>query len=210
VSHSKIEGSVDAIAQRIYHRIRRRIQSDRSGSAGKRKEVSPMATLEKAKLMMTLWRLTGVRSRRSCAAHWAFDDTPMRDTRVVVTSAWLLERRPMGDTSFVYPPNRSRIALDAAADAMVDALGDGVDRTLDLRMAHVVGVLCLPLRAVIAKPLPRAWGASAARVADDMLSSGGGAGGWRPRWTSPPPAPARAPRAVARSRPARPELLIAI
>lgn len=34
VSHSKIEGSVDAIAQRIYHRIRRRIQSDRERFGG--------------------------------------------------------------------------------------------------------------------------------------------------------------------------------
>jgi len=33
-SHSKIEGSVDAIAQRIYHRIRRRIQSDRERFGG--------------------------------------------------------------------------------------------------------------------------------------------------------------------------------
>jgi hypothetical protein len=34
VSHSKIEGSVDAIAQRIYHRIRRRIESDRERFGG--------------------------------------------------------------------------------------------------------------------------------------------------------------------------------
>ena len=34
VSQSKIEGSVDAIAQRIYHRIRRRIQSDRERFGG--------------------------------------------------------------------------------------------------------------------------------------------------------------------------------
>jgi hypothetical protein len=34
VSHSKIEGSVDAIAQRIYHRIRRRLQSDRERFGG--------------------------------------------------------------------------------------------------------------------------------------------------------------------------------
>ena len=34
VSHSKIEGSVDAIAQRIYHRIRRRIASDRERFGG--------------------------------------------------------------------------------------------------------------------------------------------------------------------------------
>jgi hypothetical protein len=34
VSHSKIEGSVDAIAQRIYHRIRQRIQSDRERFGG--------------------------------------------------------------------------------------------------------------------------------------------------------------------------------
>jgi hypothetical protein len=34
VSHSKIEGSVDAVAQRIYHRIRRRIQSDRERFGG--------------------------------------------------------------------------------------------------------------------------------------------------------------------------------
>jgi len=34
VSASKIEGSVDAIAQRIYHRIRRRIQSDRERFGG--------------------------------------------------------------------------------------------------------------------------------------------------------------------------------
>lgn len=34
VSHSKIEGSVDAIAQRIYHRIRRRMQSDRERFGG--------------------------------------------------------------------------------------------------------------------------------------------------------------------------------
>ena len=34
VSHSRIEGSVDAIAQRIYHRIRRRIQSDRERFGG--------------------------------------------------------------------------------------------------------------------------------------------------------------------------------
>jgi len=34
VSHSKIEGSVDAIAQRIYHRIRRRNQSDRERFGG--------------------------------------------------------------------------------------------------------------------------------------------------------------------------------
>lgn len=34
VSNSKIEGSVDAIAQRIYHRIRRRIQSDRERFGG--------------------------------------------------------------------------------------------------------------------------------------------------------------------------------
>ena len=33
-SHSKIEGSVDAIAQRIYHRIRRRIASDRERFGG--------------------------------------------------------------------------------------------------------------------------------------------------------------------------------
>jgi hypothetical protein len=33
-SHSKIEGSVDAIAQRIYHRIRRRIQNDRERFGG--------------------------------------------------------------------------------------------------------------------------------------------------------------------------------
>lgn len=33
-SHSKIEGSVDAIAQRIYHRIRRRIESDRERFGG--------------------------------------------------------------------------------------------------------------------------------------------------------------------------------
>jgi hypothetical protein len=32
--HSKIEGSVDAIAQRIYHRIRRRLQSDRERFGG--------------------------------------------------------------------------------------------------------------------------------------------------------------------------------
>jgi hypothetical protein len=34
VSHSKIEGSVDAIAQRIFHRIRRRIESDRERFGG--------------------------------------------------------------------------------------------------------------------------------------------------------------------------------
>jgi hypothetical protein len=34
ISHSKIEGSVDAIAQRIYHRIRRRIESDRERFGG--------------------------------------------------------------------------------------------------------------------------------------------------------------------------------
>ena len=34
VSHSKIEGSVDAIAQRIYHRIRQRIESDRERFGG--------------------------------------------------------------------------------------------------------------------------------------------------------------------------------
>jgi hypothetical protein len=34
VSHSRIEGSVDAIAQRIYHRIRRRLQSDRERFGG--------------------------------------------------------------------------------------------------------------------------------------------------------------------------------
>jgi hypothetical protein len=34
ISHSKIEGSVDAIAQRIYHRIRRRLQSDRERFGG--------------------------------------------------------------------------------------------------------------------------------------------------------------------------------
>lgn len=34
VSNSKIEGSVDAVAQRIYHRIRRRIQSDRERFGG--------------------------------------------------------------------------------------------------------------------------------------------------------------------------------
>ena len=34
VSHSKIEGSVDAIAQRIYHRICRRIASDRERFGG--------------------------------------------------------------------------------------------------------------------------------------------------------------------------------
>lgn len=34
VSHSKIEGSVDAVAQRIYHRIRRRIASDRERFGG--------------------------------------------------------------------------------------------------------------------------------------------------------------------------------
>ena len=34
VSQSKIEGSVDAIAQRIYHRIRRRIESDRERFGG--------------------------------------------------------------------------------------------------------------------------------------------------------------------------------
>jgi hypothetical protein len=34
VSHSEIEGSVDAIAQRIYHRIRRRLQSDRERFGG--------------------------------------------------------------------------------------------------------------------------------------------------------------------------------
>ena len=34
VSHSKIEGSVDAVAQRIYHRIRRRIESDRERFGG--------------------------------------------------------------------------------------------------------------------------------------------------------------------------------
>ena len=34
VSRSKIEGSVDAIAQRIYHRIRRRLQSDRERFGG--------------------------------------------------------------------------------------------------------------------------------------------------------------------------------
>ena len=34
VSQSKIEGSVDAVAQRIYHRIRRRIQSDRERFGG--------------------------------------------------------------------------------------------------------------------------------------------------------------------------------
>jgi hypothetical protein len=33
-AHSKIEGSVDAIAQRIYHRIRRRLQSDRERFGG--------------------------------------------------------------------------------------------------------------------------------------------------------------------------------
>ena len=33
-SHSKIDGSVDAIAQRIYHRIRRRIQNDRERFGG--------------------------------------------------------------------------------------------------------------------------------------------------------------------------------
>ena len=34
VSHSKIEGSVDAVAQRIYHRIRRRIANDRERFGG--------------------------------------------------------------------------------------------------------------------------------------------------------------------------------
>jgi hypothetical protein len=34
VSQSRIEGSVDAIAQRIYHRIRRRIASDRERFGG--------------------------------------------------------------------------------------------------------------------------------------------------------------------------------
>jgi hypothetical protein len=34
VSLSKIEGSVDAVAQRIYHRIRRRIASDRERFGG--------------------------------------------------------------------------------------------------------------------------------------------------------------------------------
>jgi hypothetical protein len=34
LAHSKIEGSVDAIAQRIYHRIRRRLQSDRERFGG--------------------------------------------------------------------------------------------------------------------------------------------------------------------------------
>jgi hypothetical protein len=34
VSQSRIEGSVDAIAQRIYHRIRRRIESDRERFGG--------------------------------------------------------------------------------------------------------------------------------------------------------------------------------
>lgn len=34
IAHSKIEGSVDAIAQRIYHRIRRRLQSDRERFGG--------------------------------------------------------------------------------------------------------------------------------------------------------------------------------
>ena len=34
VSQSKLEGSVDAVAQRIYHRIRRRIQSDRERFGG--------------------------------------------------------------------------------------------------------------------------------------------------------------------------------
>jgi hypothetical protein len=34
VSASKIEGSVDAIAQRIYHRIRRKIQDDRERFGG--------------------------------------------------------------------------------------------------------------------------------------------------------------------------------
>ena len=33
-SQSQIEGSVDAIAQRIYHRIRRRIASDRERFGG--------------------------------------------------------------------------------------------------------------------------------------------------------------------------------
>ena len=34
VSHSKIEGSVEAVAQRIYHRVRRRLASDRERFGG--------------------------------------------------------------------------------------------------------------------------------------------------------------------------------
>src|SRR6267378_1934732 len=59
----------------------------------------------------------------------------------------------MATPSFPSSAEPLAIALDAAADAMVDALGDGVDRTLDLRMAHdVVRVLCRPVKGVIAGP----------------------------------------------------------
>jgi hypothetical protein len=34
VSHSKIEGSVEAVAQRIYHRVKRRMASDRERFGG--------------------------------------------------------------------------------------------------------------------------------------------------------------------------------
>jgi len=66
------------------------------------------------------------------------------------------------------------------------------------------------LRAVIAKPLAAGVGASAARVDDDMLSSGGGAGGMAATMDiSTACARARA-AAVPEIGPARPELLIAI
>jgi len=96
--------------------------------------------------------LRSVEAGALCGSHWTLFWTEYslglkRTSQESLVSTFIslaFSSVAMGDTSFRLPAEPLAIALDAAADAMVDALGDGVDRTLDLRMAHVVGVLCLP------------------------------------------------------------------
>src|SRR5207248_3308178 len=96
-----------------------------------------------------------------CGSHWTLFCTEYslglkRTSQESLVSTFIslaFSSVAMVTPSFPLPAEPLAIALDAAADAMVDALGDGVDRTLDLRMAHdVVHVPCLPLRDVIAAP----------------------------------------------------------
>jgi len=69
------------------------------------------------------------------------------------------------------------VALDAPANAVIDALGDGVHGALDLRVADRVRVFLFLVPPPWPWCLPRAWGASPPVPLEPMLSSEGGAGG---------------------------------